>query len=134
MIERGYTQRSAGWGWLIAVSPLCGHALFFQVLNSGPQPASNCFFDLVLITAVVKGIQRFTGSGYVERNVAAGDLFGAAFGRHQLHQNTITARTGILFGIVVHASKGVFEDILRSPGRPRPMPIASVFEEFEFKF
>src|SRR6266568_6092744 len=132
VIERGYSQRSAGWGWLIAVSPLCSHALFFQALNSGPQPASNCFFDLVLITAAVKGIQRFTGSGYVERNVAAGNLFGAALGRHQLHQNTITARTGILFGIVVHAGERIFENILRPPGRPRRTPIASVLEELKF--
>src|SRR6266699_2816291 len=134
VIERGYSQRSAGWGWLIAVSPLCSHALFFQALNSGPQPASNCFFDLVLITAAVKGIQRFTGSGYVERNVAAGNHFGAALGWHQVHQNTITARTRILFGIVVHTGERILENILRPPRRPRRTPIATIFEELKFKF
>ena len=63
----GSSQRFAAWGRLFALSSLNSHSFFFQAPYRGPQPASNCFFDLVLIAAAVKGIQRFTGSGYVER-------------------------------------------------------------------
>jgi hypothetical protein len=65
--------------------------------------------------------------------VAAGNLLGAVLGWHQLHQYTITARTGILFGIVVHASERVFENILRPPRSSRRTPIASIFEELKFE-
>src|SRR6266704_5916632 len=132
LVQRGSSQRSAAGGRLLAVSLSSSCPLFFQALNSSPQPASNCLFDLVLITVLVERIQRLTG--YVEGNVAAGNLFGAALGRHQLHQNTITARTGILFGIVVHAGERIFENILRPPGRPLRTPIAALFQEFKLKF
>jgi hypothetical protein len=85
-----------------------------------------------LVAVPVEGIQGFPG--YVERNVAAGNPFGAALGWHQLHQYTITARTGIFFGIVVHASDRVFENILRPPRNSGRTPIASIFEELKFKF
>jgi hypothetical protein len=109
LIEGGSSQHFAAGGDLFALRSWNSDSFFFQSPYRGPQPASNCFFDLVLIAAAVKGIQRFTGSGYVERNVAAGNLFGAALGRHELHQNAISARTGIFSGIVVHASERIFE-------------------------
>src|SRR6202049_3649042 len=111
LIQRGPSWRSARWGRLLVVVPLNSNPCFFQALNSGPQPASNCFFDVLLIAVAVKGIQRFTG--YVEWNMAAGNLFGAALWWHQVHQNTITARTVVFFGIVVHAGERIFENILR---------------------
>src|SRR4029077_5208129 len=132
MVKRRSTQRFLTWSWLFAVSLSSSHPFFFQTLNGGPQPASNGFFDLVLISVAVEGIQRLTGN--VERNVTAGNLFGTALGWHQLHQNTITARTGILFGIVVHAGERIFENVLRPPRRPRRAPIASVFEKLKFNF
>jgi hypothetical protein len=51
-----------------------------------------------------------------------------------MHQNAIAARSAILFATVVHASKRVFEDILRSPRHLRRTTIAPVFEEFELEF
>src|SRR6266700_1296868 len=131
LVQRSSSQRSATGGWLFAVSLSSSCPLFFQTLNSCPKPASNCFFGLVLIAVPIQRIQRLTG--YVERNVAAGNIFRVALGRHQLHQNTITARTGILVGIVVHAGERIFENILRPPRRPRRTPIASVLEELKFK-
>jgi hypothetical protein len=82
LIEGGSSQHFTAWGSLFALSSLNSYSFFFQAPYRGPQPASNCFFDLVLIAAAVKGIQRFTGSGYVERNMAARNLFGAALGWH----------------------------------------------------
>src|SRR5215813_10399088 len=66
--------------------------------------------------------------------MTAGNLFGATLGWHQLHKNTITARAKIVFGIVVHASERVFENILRPPRSSRRTPITSILEELEFKF
>jgi hypothetical protein len=55
----------------------------------------------------IQGIERLTG--YVEWNVVAGDIFRTELGRHQVHENTITAPTGTLLGVVVHASERVFD-------------------------
>src|SRR2546429_5665388 len=103
LVQRSSFRRSAAEGRLFAVSPSSRCPFFFQTLNSGPQPGSNRFFGLLLVAVPVEGIQSLPRC--VERNVAAGNLFGAALGGHQLHQNTITALTWILFGIVVHAGE-----------------------------
>src|SRR2546430_14125975 len=100
LVQRGSSQRS-GAGFAVSLSRRC--PFFFQTLNSGPQPGSNRFFGLLLVAVPVEGIQSLPRC--VERNVAAGNLFGAALRGHQVHQNTITARTWILFGIVVHAGE-----------------------------
>src|SRR6516225_6654166 len=132
LIERRSFQRSVRWSWLFAESPSSSRPSFFQTLNGCPQPALNCLLDLVLIAVSIQGIERLTG--YVERNVVAGDVFGTELGRHQVDENTITARIGILFGIVVHASERVFENILRFPRSSRRTAISPLSEEFEFKF
>src|SRR5713101_9185596 len=103
LVQRSSPHRSAAGGRLFAVSLSSRCPFFFQTLNSGPQPGSNRFFGLLLVAVPVEGVQGLPRC--VERNVAAGNLFGAALGGHQLHQNTITARTWILFGIVVHAGE-----------------------------
>src|SRR5229473_320538 len=90
LVQRSSSQRSAAGRRLLAASSLSSCSFFFQTLNRGAQPVSNILFDLVSITVSVERIQRLTG--YIERNVAAGNLFGAALRRHQLHQNTTTAR------------------------------------------
>jgi hypothetical protein len=132
MVKRRSTRRLSAWSWLFAVSLSSSQPFFFETSNNGPKPTSNYFFDLFLIAVAVKRIKRFTR--YVQGNVAAGNLFGAAPSRHQLHQYTITARTGIFFGIVVHASGRDFEDILRPPRSSRRTPIAPIFEELKFTF
>src|ERR1700719_420160 len=132
LIQRGSSHRSAAGGRLFAVSLSSRCPFFFETLNSGPQPGSNRLFGLLLVAIPVEGIQVLPGC--VERNVAAGKPLGAALGLHQLHQYTITARTGILCGIVVHASERVLENILRPPRRPWRTPIAPIFEELKFKF
>src|SRR2546430_6863209 len=125
LVERCTSQSSVAGGRLVAVSLSSRCPFFFQTLNSCPKPACNCFFGLVLIAVSIQRIQRLAGC--VERHVAARNLFGAALGWHQLHQNTITARTRILFAIVVHASARVFEDVLRPPRCPRRTAITPVF-------
>jgi hypothetical protein len=110
--------------------PLNGLPLF-QTLNRGSEPLSNCFFGLALVAVLIERINRLPRR--VERNMAAWQVRGAKLAWHQMHQNTLTAGTRILSGIVVHASERVFENILRSPRCPGRTPIASVFEEFEFK-
>src|SRR5215831_3760180 len=106
--------------------------LFLETFNRGPQPVFDRFFDLLLIAMTVEGVECLMGC--IERNVPAGNLFRAAIGWHKVHENTITAWTGTLSGIVVHAGKGVFENVLRSPGCLGRTPIASLLEKFEFKF
>jgi hypothetical protein len=64
---------------LVAI-PLRSHPLLFNALNSSSEPVSDSFFDFVLITASVERIQRLTR--YIEWNVAAWNLFGAALGWH----------------------------------------------------
>src|SRR5260370_29456135 len=132
LVQRGSPYRSAVGERLPAVSLPSRCPFFFQTLNGCPQPASNRFFGLLLVAAPVDGIQRLTEN--VEWNVTAGNLFGTALRWYQLHQNTIAARTWILFGIVVHASERVFENILRPPRSSRRTPIASILEELKFKF
>jgi len=51
-----------------------------------------------------------------------------------MHENTITAPTATLLGLVVHASERVFENILRFPRSSRRTTISPLFEEVEFKF
>jgi hypothetical protein len=95
------------------------------------QPVSDCFLDLSLGAVLVEGSQTLTE--YVERYVPARNLFGALFGWDQMHQNTVAARTRILFRIEVHAGERIFENVLRPPRRSRRAAIASIFQELEFK-
>ena len=130
-VERRPPQSPAALRRLFVVSVSRRCSFIFQAMNRGPQPASDPLFGLDLIAMPIERIQCLTGG--VERNVTAGNLFGAVFGWHELHQNTITTGTGILFGIVVHTSERIFENELRSPGHSRRSPIAAIFEELKFK-
>src|SRR5712692_1246330 len=105
--------------------------LAFQSLDGLPQPVSGCFFNLVLIAIPIQRIQSL--SRRAERDVPAGDYFRAELWWHQLHQDAIAARSGILLAIVVHAGGGIFEDKLGSPGLPGGTPISTLLQEFELK-
>ena len=72
LIEGRSSQSSTASGRLLVVIPSNRRPQFFQTLNDGPQPVSDCFFRLDLVTVAVEGIQRFPRG--VERNVAAGDF------------------------------------------------------------
>jgi hypothetical protein len=115
---------------LVAISSN-SQPLFLQTLNRSSEPLSNCFFGLGLVAVPIERIKRFPRR--VKRNMAARQIRRAKLAWHQVHQNTLTAGTRILSGIVVHASERVFENILRSPRGPGRTSIAAIFEEFEFK-
>src|SRR5712692_2849769 len=131
LIKRSSPDSSAAGGSPLVLSLQSSHAFLLEALNGGLKPLPHCFFDLLLVAIPVKGIQVFTE--HIEGNVAAGNLFGALLGRDQVHQNTITARSRILFRIEVRAGERVFENILRAPRRSRRATIASIFQELEFK-
>src|SRR2546425_10804480 len=89
LVQRCSSHRSAAGGRLFAASLSSRCPFFFQTLNSGPQPRSNRFFSLLLVAVPVEGIQG--PPRWVERNIAAGELFRAAVGWHQLHTYTGTS-------------------------------------------
>src|SRR5207302_3718519 len=80
LVQRGSSQRSTVDGRVFALGLSSHCPFFFQTLNSGLQPGSNRFFSLLLVAVPVQGIQCLPQC--VERNVTAGNLFGAALRWH----------------------------------------------------
>jgi hypothetical protein len=60
LIQRGSSHRVAAGGQLFAAIATNSSPLFFQPLNSGPQPLSNFVLDFVLILIPIEGIQRLS--------------------------------------------------------------------------
>jgi hypothetical protein len=105
-------------------------SLFFQLPNRGPQPATHCLFNLLLIAVSIERVQCL--SQRVEGNMLARELLRAALGWHQLYQNAIGTGVWGFFAVVVYARRGVFENKARSPGFPVGTSISALFEEIEF--
>jgi hypothetical protein len=104
--------------------------LFFQMLNCCVQPVPNRFFDLALIVVPVE-------ASSLSPEELSGMWWQGSFAerrRHQVDENTFRARSGILFGIVIHTSQGVLENILKPPRSPGRTPVPARFEEFELEF
>jgi hypothetical protein len=131
LIQRSSFHRFATGRGRFGVIPLKSLPLVFQSLDGLPQPVSRCFFNLVLIAIPIQRIQSL--SRRAERDVPAGNLFRAELGWHQLHQDAIAARSGVLLAIIVHAGGGILEDKLGSPGLPGGTPISALLQEFELK-
>jgi hypothetical protein len=70
----------------------------------------------------------------VEGDMPARNLLPAKLWRHELKEDARTARFGVIFGIIIHAAWGIFENEWLPPGLARRAAVAAFFQEREFCF
>ena len=104
--------------------------LFFQSLNSAPEPLPECRFQLPLRSRPVERVDR--SSTVIQRNIAARNISIAGIFRCQLREQAIAARFGRLRWIKIQAARRVLEYELRPPRRSRGVAISAFFQKIQF--
>jgi len=105
-------------------------SLFFQPLDSDPEPLPECRLQLLLRSRPVERIDR--SSTIVQLNVAAGNISIAKILWCQLCKQAIAARLGRLRRIKIQAARRILKYKLRPPWRSRGVAISAFFQKIQF--